>query len=83
VHELLHHAAANSAVKVIMQWRWLRSLGLLLSSRRYSVAGDDRFVGLVANLAAVEAVLQPLAEESRFAGSMTAPYQNSGRELLC
>ena len=31
VHELLHHAAANSTVNIIMQYRWLRLLRALLS----------------------------------------------------
>jgi hypothetical protein len=62
VHELLHHAAANSAVNVVMQWRWLRLLRMLLSSPFFSVTGDNRLVALAANLAAIEGVLQPLAE---------------------
>jgi hypothetical protein len=37
VHELLHHGAANSAVNVVMQWRWLRLVRLLLSSPLHSV----------------------------------------------
>jgi hypothetical protein len=62
VHELLHHGTANSAVNVVMQWRWLRLLRLMLSSPLFSVAHNGPFLELAANLAAVEAVLQPLAE---------------------
>lgn len=62
VHELLHHAAANSTVNIIMQYRWLRLLRALLSSPYFSVAGDDELMAIATNVAAIEAVLQPLAE---------------------
>lgn len=62
VHELLHHAAANSTVNIIMQYRWLRLLRALLSSPYFSVAGDDQLMAIATNMAAIEAVLQPLAE---------------------
>jgi hypothetical protein len=62
VHELLHHAATNSAVNVVMQHRLLSLLRPLLSSPHFSLAGHHGLIALAANLAALEAVLQPLAE---------------------
>ena len=60
VHELMHHNAANSAVNVALQYRWLELLRVVLSTPGHHL--DDRISAMATQLAATEALLQPLAE---------------------
>lgn len=62
LHEIIHHACANTAVNVAMQYRWLELLRLLLSSPAFGYGIHEEHVALAADLAAAEAVLQPIAE---------------------
>jgi len=62
LHELLHHACANSAVNVAMQYRWLALMRASLSSPAFGWGIDALHVELAADLAATEALLQPLAQ---------------------
>jgi hypothetical protein len=62
LHELLHHACANSAVNVAMQYRWLALMRATLSSPAFGSGIDELHVELAADLAGTEALLQPLAE---------------------
>jgi hypothetical protein len=62
VHEIVHHACANSAVNIALQYRWLELLRLNLSSPGFGYAVYDDHVALAADLAATEAVFQPFAE---------------------
>jgi hypothetical protein len=62
LHELLHHACANSAVNIAMQYRWLALMRATLSSPTFGWGIDSLHVELAADLAATEALLQPLAE---------------------
>jgi hypothetical protein len=62
VHELLHHACANSAVNIAMQYRWLALMRATMSSPTFGWGLDSLHVELAADLAATEALLQPLAE---------------------
>ena len=61
-HEIIHHACANTSVNVALQYRWLELLRLMISSPTLGVAIYDDEIELAAQLAAAEAVLQPLAE---------------------
>ena len=62
LHEVIHHACANTAVNVAMQYRWLELLRLLLSSPSFGYGIDEEQVDLAEDLAATEAALQPIAE---------------------
>jgi hypothetical protein len=62
LHELLHHACANSAVNIAMQYRWLALIRATLSSPTFGWGIDSLHLELAADLAATEALLQPLAE---------------------
>jgi hypothetical protein len=62
VHEIIHHACANTAVNVALQYRWLELLRLMISSPVLGVAIYDDEIEMAAKLAAAEAVFQPLAE---------------------
>jgi hypothetical protein len=62
LHELLHHACANSAVNIAMQYRWLALMRATLSSPLVGMGADSLHVELAADLAATESLLQPLAE---------------------
>jgi hypothetical protein len=59
-HEIVHHVAANSAVNVAMQGRWLQLMRRTLSSPFLLAAADD--YRLAIGLAQAEALLQPIAE---------------------
>jgi hypothetical protein len=61
VHELMHHNAANSAVNVAMQYRWLALLRLSLSSPGFRLEQPEHR-RIATDLAVTEALLQPLAE---------------------
>ena len=60
VHELIHHDAANSAVNVALRYRWLEVLRVVLSTPGHRL--DSRTSATATQLAATEALLQPLAE---------------------
>jgi hypothetical protein len=60
VHELIHHDAANSIVNVALQYRWLELLRVVLSTPGQKA--DEHASAMAADLAATEALLQPLAE---------------------
>ncbi len=62
LHEVIHHACANTAVNVALQYRWLELLRLLLSSPGFGYGIDEELVSMAADLAAGEAALQPIAE---------------------
>jgi hypothetical protein len=62
LHELLHHACANSAVNIAMQYRWLALMRATMSSPTFGWGVDSLHIELAADLAATEALLQPLAE---------------------
>jgi hypothetical protein len=62
LHEVIHHACANTAVNVALQYRWLELLRGLLSSPSFGYGLDEELVALAADLAATEAILQPVAE---------------------
>lgn len=60
VHELMHHSAANSPVNVALQYRWLEFLRIVLSTPGHHL--DDQTSAMARQLAATEALLQPVAE---------------------
>jgi hypothetical protein len=62
LHEVIHYTCANSAVNVAMQYRWLEVLRLSLSSPNFPIFLLEEQCELTARVAAMEAVLQPLAE---------------------
>jgi hypothetical protein len=62
LHEIIHHVCANSAVNVAMQYRWLELLRLTLSAPAFGYGIYEEYIELAADLAAAEAVLQPLGE---------------------
>jgi hypothetical protein len=62
LHEIIHHACANSAVNVALQHRWLELLRLMLSTPALGCAVHEDHLEMAADLAAAEAIFQPLAE---------------------
>jgi hypothetical protein len=62
LHEIMHHNCANSAVNLAMQHRWLALLRLILSSPNFPTFILEEYCELAAGIAAIEAVLQPIAE---------------------
>ncbi len=62
MHEIIHHACANSAVNIAMQYRWLELMRQIMSTSALGVAVHQDHMEMAASLAAVEAIFQPLAE---------------------
>src|SRR5215213_4407301 len=62
LHEIVHHACANTGVNIAMQYRWLELLRLSLSSPVFGYGMYEDHIDFEADLVATEAVLQPLAE---------------------
>jgi hypothetical protein len=64
LHELVHHICAISAVNVAVQYRWLELMRASLSSPLFFASNirDERLMVTATGLAAIEDVLQPVAE---------------------
>jgi hypothetical protein len=62
MHEIVHHASANTAVNVAMQCRWLQLMRRTLSSPGFGVLRTAQDEELAIGIARAEAVLQPFAE---------------------